>query len=92
MRESGLGLIRKYGFEEDAHFRYIDKIIGRLQNPEMKDELARVCREPLRKLSADDRLIRPLLITRDYALKTDHLLLGIGAALHYRSEGDAAAY
>ena len=88
MRESGLGLIKKYGFDQESHFKYIDKIIGRLQNPEMKDELARVCREPLRKLSADDRLIRPLLIARDYTIRTDHLLLGIGAALHYSNEQD----
>lgn len=88
MRESGQGLIHKYGFKESTHYQYIDKIIGRLQNPKIKDELSRVCREPMRKLSSEDRLIRPLLIAREYKINTDHLLLGIGAALHYRHEGD----
>ena len=30
MRESGRGLVALYGFDRDAHFAYIDKIIGRL--------------------------------------------------------------
>ncbi|MDX9881073.1 MAG: mannitol-1-phosphate 5-dehydrogenase [Prolixibacteraceae bacterium] len=88
MRESGLGLIKKYGFDQQSHFKYIDKIIGRLKNPKLKDELSRVCREPLRKLSPDDRLVRPLLLAREYGLGAENLVLGIGAALHYQNEQD----
>ena len=33
MRESGRGLVALYGFDRDAHFAYIDKIIGRFRNP-----------------------------------------------------------
>lgn len=88
MRESGLGLIKKYGFNEESHFKYIDKIINRLRNPNLKDEIARVCREPIRKLSPDDRLIKPFLIARSYNLSTGNLLLGIGAALIYNNPDD----
>lgn len=88
MRESGLGLIKKYGFNEESHFKYIDKIINRLRNPNLKDEITRVCREPLRKLSPDDRLIRPLLIARNYGFDVQNLVLGIGAALHYENNDD----
>ena len=89
MQESGLGLIAKYGFDKEAHFKYIDKIIGRFKNPYLKDDVTRVGREPLRKLSAGDRLVKPLLTAREAGVATPNLLLGIGAALHYFNPEDA---
>ena len=89
MQESGLGLIAKYGFDKEAHFKYIDKIIGRFKNPYLKDDVTRVGREPLRKLSAGDRLVKPLLTAREAGVATPNLLLGIGAALHYNNPEDA---
>ena len=50
MIESGKGLIAKYNFDEEAHYKYINKIIDRFKNPYLKDDVARVGREPLRKL------------------------------------------
>lgn len=89
MQESGLGLIAKYGFDKEAHFKYIDKIIGRFKNPYLKDDVTRVGREPLRKLSATDRLVKPTLTAREAGVATPNLLLGIGAALHYNNPEDA---
>ena len=72
----------------DAHFKYIDKIIGRFKNPYLKDDVTRVGREPLRKLSSTDRLVKPMMTAREYGLPCDKLLLGIGAALHYNNPED----
>ena len=83
MIESGKGLIAKYNFDEEAHYKYINKIIDRFKNPYLKDDVARVGREPLRKLNENDRLIKPLITARGYNINTDNLLLGVGAALHY---------
>ena len=88
MRESGRGLVALYGFDRDAHFAYIDKIIGRFRNPYLCDDVTRVGREPLRKLSAGDRLVRPILTARRYGIGTPDLLLGVGAALHYANPVD----
>lgn len=88
MTESGQGLIEKYGFDKEAHLKYIDKIIGRFKNPYLKDDVARVGREPLRKLNENDRLIKPLMTARGFNINTDNLLLGVGAALHYNNEED----
>lgn len=88
MTESGQGLVAKYGFDEEAHSKYIDKIIGRFKNPYLKDDVARVGREPLRKLNENDRLIKPLLTAKGFNLNTDNLLLGVGAALHYDNKED----
>ena len=88
MQQSGEALVRKFGFDHDAHFKYIDKIIGRFKNPYLKDDVARVGREPLRKLSSTDRLVKPMMTAREYGLPCDKLLLGIGAALHYNNPED----
>lgn len=88
MRESGEGLSSRYGFERQAHFRYIDKIIGRFENPYLNDSVDRVGREPLRKLGPKDRLIRPTLTAREYGYPTYALTLGIGAALLYDNPDD----
>ncbi|MGM9676747.1 MAG: mannitol-1-phosphate 5-dehydrogenase [Butyricicoccus sp.] len=89
MKESGDGLIRKHGFDAEAHYHYIDKIIGRFKNPYLKDDVTRVGREPLRKLSPTDRLTKPMMTAYGYGLPVDHLILGMGAALHYDNPEDA---
>lgn len=33
MQQSGMALVNKYGFDKDAHFKYIDKILNRFKNP-----------------------------------------------------------
>lgn len=88
MQESGEGLVAKYGFDHDAHFAYIDKIIGRFRNPHLQDDVTRVGREPLRKLSPNDRLIKPTLTAIEHGFATPNLVLGIGAALHYDNPED----
>ena len=89
MIESGKGLIAKYNFDEEAHYKYINKIIDRFKNPYLKDDVARGGREPLRKLNENDRLIKPLITARGFNINTDNLLLGVGAALHYDNKEDA---
>ena len=88
MQESGEGLVAKYGFDHDAHFAYIDKIIGRFRNPHLQDDVTRVGREPLRKLSANDRLIKPTITAIEHGFSTPNLVRGIGAALHYNNPED----
>ncbi|VEA71027.1 Mannitol-1-phosphate 5-dehydrogenase [Serratia rubidaea] len=48
-------------------------------------------RQPLRKLSAGDRLIKPLLGTLEYGLPHANLIQGVAAAMHYRSAQDPQA-
>ena len=57
----------------------------------IRDSVERVGRQPLRKLSAGDRLIKPLLGTLEYGLPHTNLVIGIAAAMHYRSEEDPQA-
>ncbi|EIF8948996.1 mannitol-1-phosphate 5-dehydrogenase [Vibrio cholerae] len=91
MQESGEVLIRRYGFDRALHSAYIEKILSRFANPYLVDEVDRVGRQPLRKLSANDRLIKPLLGTIEYGLPNGMLLKGIAAALKYRNSSDPQA-
>lgn len=83
MWESGEGLIKKFGFDPDAHHAYIERIFARFQNPFLADETSRVAREPIRKLAPSDRLMKPLMTAYGYGLPVDHLIFGAAAALHF---------
>lgn len=91
MEESGRVLIQRYGFNADKHQQYIEKILSRFANPYLKDDVSRVGRQPIRKLSPEDRLIKPLLGTFEYQLPNNNLIIGIAAALHFRCSNDPQA-
>lgn len=88
MQQSGEGLVRKFGFDHDAHFAYIEKILRRFSNPYLKDDVNRVGREPLRKLAPNDRLILPTMTARSFGLPYDKLLMAIGGALRFDNPED----
>lgn len=88
MEQSGAGLVKKYGLDAEAHAAYIEKIIKRFKNPYLNDDVTRVGREPLRKLSATDRLTKPTMTALSFGLPVDKLVVGIGAALHYNNPED----
>ncbi|MFM2485889.1 mannitol-1-phosphate 5-dehydrogenase [Celerinatantimonas yamalensis] len=91
MQESGEVLIRRYRFDRAVHEAYIEKILRRFANPYLTDEVDRVARQPIRKLSASDRLIKPLLGTIEYATANDNLINVIAATLLYKNESDPQA-
>ncbi|WP_276876145.1 mannitol-1-phosphate 5-dehydrogenase [Anaerococcus hydrogenalis] len=91
MQESGEALIAKFGFNREDHFAYIEKIIKRFKNPYLNDDVKRVGREPIRKLSINERFVKPINTALEYKLSIDNLLVGLAAGLHFRSEEDAQA-
>ena len=88
MKESGEGLIQEFHFVPEVHHAYVERIFRRFQNPHLKDEVDRVGREPYRKLSPGDRLIKPLVTTANYGLPVDHMLFGAAAALRFDCPDD----
>lgn len=91
MHESGEVLIQRYQFDREMHGAYIQKILERFANPYLVDEVDRVGRQPIRKLSANDRLIKPLLGTIEYGTENTTLLKGIAAACKYHNDNDPQA-
>ena len=88
MKESGEVLIKRYDFDREAHYKYIEKIITRFENPYLKDDVDRVGRQPIRKLGKNERLIKPLLGTLEYKVTNDNLVIGIASALKFESDSD----
>ncbi|MDR0483985.1 MAG: mannitol-1-phosphate 5-dehydrogenase [Alphaproteobacteria bacterium] len=83
MSESAEVLYKRYNLNKEEHLQYINKIMKRFKNPYIVDEILRVARDPKRKLSYNDRLIKPLRGTIEYNLKNDYLIKGIVAALFF---------
>ncbi|NGM83174.1 mannitol-1-phosphate 5-dehydrogenase [Paenibacillus sp. 7124] len=81
LQETGAMLTQKYNLDSKKHELYIEKMIKRFTNPHFTDKITRVGRSPLRKLSPNDRLVRPAIQAHKMGLKTDHLVAAIAAAL-----------
>lgn len=91
MAETGRVLCRMFGFAESEHGAYIETIAGRFANPGLTDSVLRVGRSPLRKLSPDDRFMRPAMLASEMGIATPRLLEAIAAGLRFDSPGDEEA-
>lgn len=89
--ETGAMLVQSYPFDEASHTQYIDQILKRFANPYLIDEVTRVGRSPIRKLSPNDRLVRPALLAYELGLPTIYLTNAIAAALRFYDSADAEA-
>jgi len=87
--ETSAALVAKHGLDPAELETYRAKILERFANPYLVDEVTRVGREPLRKLSRNDRLIGP---ASEYASTGDvpsGLLAVIANALRFDVPGDS---
>ncbi|URJ35251.1 mannitol-1-phosphate 5-dehydrogenase [Paenibacillus polymyxa] len=91
LEETGAVLVKRFGLNQWEHKKYIAKILDRFRNPNLTDEVTRVGRSPLRKLSPNDRLVRPALQAQEYGIPTDHLALGMAAACKFDITEDPEA-
>ena len=91
IQETSAALVRKHGFEPAAHAAYVEKTLSRLSNPAIDDEIVRVGRDPLRKLSRYERLIGPAAYHAEHLGEPFALLEVIDAALSFQAPGDAEA-
>ncbi len=83
IEETGAMLVRTYGFPEAEHRRYLETTVERFANPHLTDEVVRVGRSPIRKLSRDDRLVRPATLAQELGIPVPHLARAMGAALRF---------
>jgi mannitol-1-phosphate 5-dehydrogenase len=83
LEETGKLLVTKHGLDPAEHEQYITKILGRFVNPHLPDEVTRVGRSPIRKLSAHDRLTGPAMQAYDLGLEYVHLKKAIAAAFRF---------
>lgn len=91
LNETGSALRLQYGFHAREHEQYVQRILDRFRNPYLTDEVTRVGRSPMRKLSANDRLIRPALLAKEHGVPTPYLARAAAAAMLFDVDGDPEA-
>ncbi|OMF98571.1 mannitol-1-phosphate 5-dehydrogenase [Paenibacillus sp. FSL R7-0337] len=91
LEETGAVLVQKHGFDAAEHSKYIDKILERFRNPALTDEVSRVGRSPLRKLSPSDRLVSPATQAYDRGLSYTALTRSMAGALLFKAGDDPEA-
>ena len=91
MDESGQALIKKHGFSSIDYERHVKDLVDRFSNVALGDTVARVAKDPMRKLRHDDRLIGGAKLALAYGIEPSNFLKGIRAALAYDNPEDKEA-
>ncbi len=90
MLEAQRALQQKHG--RSLHYGgMIGEILASFSNAALMDTIARVGRDPIRKLQADDRLIGPAKLAYRYGIEPTNLIQGCAAALTFSPEDDPQA-
>lgn len=88
LEEIGEVVRRKHGFSQEAIDAYRESFVKRGAIPQMADQVARVVRDPIRKLASDERLVAPAFLAHEFGLPRKSIVAGIAAALAYRCDDD----
>lgn len=88
LAETGALLVEKWGFDQETHAAYANKIVGRFQNSHISDAITRVARTPIRKLGYDERFIRPIREAKERGLAYDALLETVAYIFEYNDADD----
>jgi mannitol-1-phosphate 5-dehydrogenase len=76
-------LVAKHDFAPEVQQDYIDTNLARFANEELTDTVERVGRQPLRKLSRNERFVGPAAELVERGLPAGGLVRAMGAALHF---------
>jgi mannitol-1-phosphate 5-dehydrogenase len=87
--ELGAVVQQKWSFSQESIDDYKQDLCRRGAVPEMRDEILRVVRDPIRKLSPRERLVAPANLAVEYGLPMHWIAKAIVAALRYHHPQDA---
>lgn len=89
LKETAHLIINKHGISQQEQQDYVDKIVARISNPALQDQVERVGRAPLRKLSRKERFIGPAAELAQNGESVDNLVNAVEMALKFQNvEGD----
>lgn len=83
LAETSALLVAKHGFEPAMQLAYLEKNLERFANPHLTDTVERVGRQPLRKLSRNERFVGPAAQLIESGTEPAALVRTMGAALHF---------
>lgn len=90
-REAGEALCKRFGFDPEDQRRFAASAIAKYQKREIVDPIERNARDPIRKLSRNDRVVGPACLALEEGIKPVALARTLAAGLHYDQPGDPAA-
>jgi mannitol-1-phosphate 5-dehydrogenase len=88
LEETSAMLAAVHGLDPDDLTAYRAKILDRFRNPELVDTVQRVGRQPLRKLSRNERFIGPASQAAERGLSTSALVDAVAAAVAFDDPAD----
>ena len=88
LEETSALLQAVHGLDAGELAEYRATILRRFANPALPDTVARVGRQPLRKLSRHERFVGPAAAAAERGLSTAALVAAMGAALHFDEADD----
>lgn len=91
MQEAAKVLARKFNFSPESLEAFIAKNLKRFTFPALQDDVLRVGRAPIRKLSENDRLVGPAKQAASYGFSTRYLSQAIAAAFLFDAAEDEQA-
>ena len=91
MKESAIALHKEFDVPLDQILEHVDDLIYRFGNRMLGDTVARVGRDPIRKLAFNDRLAGSLLLCKKLGLGCTYISMGIAAGYCFNVVEDAAA-
>ena len=92
VKESAAALEKKYGFTHESLMEYLETMmLRRFLTPGVADLISRVSREPIRKISPNDRIMGPVYLCEEFGLENGNLLKGVACALKFTNPEDEQA-
>jgi mannitol-1-phosphate 5-dehydrogenase len=83
LAETSSLVVARHHLDPAVHQAYVEAIIARFENPHLPDTVTRVGRQPLRKLSRDERFVSPAVGLVELGHDPTALLDAMGAALRF---------
>jgi mannitol-1-phosphate 5-dehydrogenase len=90
-RETCRALVKKYGMDAASLEVHLQDLIYRYHNRALADPIARVGRDPVRKLGPEDRLVGAMGLCRSQNIASHAVAMAAAAAILYDNPGDEAA-
>ena len=91
MAEVNAVLVKRHGFDPADQQHYYEDLLQRFSNRELGDTVARVARDPMRKLRRNDRLVGAAELVQDMGGDAVPVCRAIAAAFRYNHPDDPSA-
>ncbi|MFZ4451603.1 mannitol-1-phosphate 5-dehydrogenase [Salibacterium aidingense] len=91
LTEASLYINQTFDFGVEDLQRFIKQTLVRFQNENVRDDILRVGRSPIRKLGYDERIIKPTRELFEWGFSTEYLITAIAAGMLFQHSKDEEA-